>query len=319
MMLVCLDTVLVYMDKMIEETTTSLTHSGLENLNPDRSYVFICNHRDIAMDPAFVNYMLYHAGFETLQIAIGDNLLKKPFVSDLMRLNKSFIVKRSVKGRELLASLRLLSEYIHHCIETKNNVWIAQREGRAKDGIDRTDPALLKMLAIAHRKEPMRESLARLNIVPVTLSYQYDACDTLKAQELYIRATEGEFQKDEGSDIRSIVTGMMGQKGAVHVAFGQELALDTDDPEMIAASIDAQILANYRLQDINYLSLQRLLENDMLTEAESLHARRVLGNWQANTADLTAFEERLDTVAAELRGYWLRSYANSVLLKGETE
>ena len=308
-----------YMDKMIEETTTSLTHSGLENLNPDRSYVFICNHRDIAMDPAFVNYMLYHAGFETLQIAIGDNLLKKPFVSDLMRLNKSFIVKRSVKGRELLASLRLLSEYIHHCIETKNNVWIAQREGRAKDGIDRTDPALLKMLAIAYRKEPMRESLARLNIVPVTLSYQYDACDTLKAQELYIRATEGGFQKDEGSDIRSIVTGMMGQKGAVHVAFGQELALDTDDPEMIAASIDAQILANYRLQDINYLSLQRLLENDMLTEAESLHARRVLGNWQANTADLTAFEERLDTVAAELRGYWLRSYANSVLLKGETE
>jgi hypothetical protein len=112
---------------------------------------------------------------------------------------------------------------------------------------------------------------------------------------------------------------MMGQKGAVHVAFGQELALDTDDPEMIAASIDAQILANYRLQDINYLSLQRLLENDMLTEAESLRARRVLGNWQASTADLTAFEERLDTVAAELRGYWLRSYANSVLLKGETE
>ena len=133
-----------YMDKMIEETTTSLTHSGLENLNPDRSYVFICNHRDIAMDPAFVNYMLYHAGFETLQIAIGDNLLKKPFVSDLMRLNKSFIVKRSVKGRELLASLRLLSEYIHHCIETKNNVWIAQREGRAKDGIDRTDPCTIE-------------------------------------------------------------------------------------------------------------------------------------------------------------------------------
>lgn len=304
-----------YMDKMIEETTTSLTHSGLENLNPDRSYVFICNHRDIAMDPAFVNYMLYHAGFETLQIAIGDNLLKKPFVSDLMRLNKSFIVKRSVKGRELLASSRLLSEYIHHCIETKNNVWIAQREGRAKDGIDRTDPALLKMLAIAHRKEPMRESLARLNIVPVTLSYQYDACDTLKAQELYIRAKEGDFQKDEGSDIRSIVTGMMGQKGAVHVAFGQELVLDTDDPEAIAARIDAQILANYRLQDINYLALQRLLAAGMLTDDECLHARRILENWQAKPSDLAAFEQRLDTVADELRGYWLRSYANSVLLK----
>ena len=171
------------------------------------------------------------------------------------------------------------------------------------------------MLAIAHRKEPMRESLARLNIVPVTLSYQYDACDTLKAQELYIRAKEGDFQKDEGSDIRSIVTGMMGQKGAVHVAFGQELVLNTDDPEAIAARIDAQILANYRLQDINYLALQRLLAAGMLTDDECLHARRILENWQAKPSDLAAFEQRLDTVADELRGYWLRSYANSVLLK----
>jgi glycerol-3-phosphate O-acyltransferase len=304
-----------YMDKMIEETTTSLTHSGLENLRPGRSYVFICNHRDIAMDPAFVNYMLYHAGFETLQIAIGDNLLKKPFVSDLMRLNKSFIVKRSVKGRELLASLRLLSEYIHYCIETGSNVWIAQREGRAKDGIDRTDPALLKMLAIAHRKEPMRESLGRLHIIPVTLSYQYDACDTLKAQELYVREKEGRFQKDEGSDIRSIVTGMMGEKGAVHVAFGEELELDSDEPEKIATAIDAQILANYRLQDINYLALQRLLDEGQLTEAETLKASDILANWQAKADDLLAFEHRLSSVAAELQPYWLRSYANSAILK----
>ena len=108
---------------------------------------------------------------------------------------------------------------------------------------------------------------------------------------------------------------MMGQKGAVHVAFGQELVLDTDDPEAIAACIDAQILANYRLQDINYLALQRLLAAGMLTDDECLHARRILENWQAKPSDLAAFEQRLDTVADELRGYWLRSYANSVLLK----
>ncbi|HAR90379.1 MAG TPA: glycerol acyltransferase, partial [Gammaproteobacteria bacterium] len=145
------DVIAVYMDKMIHDTTTDLSNSGMDSLKSDRSYLFVSNHRDITMDPAFVNYMLYHGGLETLQIAIGDNLLKKPFVTDLMRLNKSFIVARSAKGRELLQSLKLLSEYIHHCIETGQNVWIAQREGRAKDGIDRTDPALLKMLAMGKR------------------------------------------------------------------------------------------------------------------------------------------------------------------------
>src|SRR5690606_132645 len=136
----------VYMDELIERTTSGLTNSGLDKLSHDKSYLFISNHRDIAMDPAFVNYMLYHAGFDTLFIAIGDNLLKRPFVNDLMRLNRSFIVKRSLKGRELLKSSKQLSEYIHHCIAENRNVWIAQREGRAKDGVDRTETALLKML-----------------------------------------------------------------------------------------------------------------------------------------------------------------------------
>ena len=159
------DVIAGYMDKMIQDTTTRLTNSGLERLKDGRNYLFISNHRDITMDPAFVNYMLYHAGHETLQIAIGDNLLKKPFVTDLMRLNKSFIVHRSLKGRELLQSLKLLSEYMHHCVTNRENVWIAQREGRAKDGIDKTDPALLKMLAMGRRDLLLGESLTSLNIV----------------------------------------------------------------------------------------------------------------------------------------------------------
>lgn len=319
-----------YMDKMIEDTTSSLTTSGLENLVPGRSYVFISNHRDIAMDPAFVNYMLYHAGFETLQIAIGDNLLKKPFVADLMRLNKSFIVKRSVKGRDLLAALRQLSEYIHHCIETDNNVWIAQREGRAKDGIDRTDPALLKMLAIAHRKLPLRESLGRLHIVPVTLSYQYDACDLLKAQELHAQSSGQGFAKDDDTDVRSIVTGMMGQKGAVHVAFGTELEIESDDPDRVAAQIDAQIRANYKVRDINFLALERLLALGALTENEAARASLQLAAWSAGAQggageDATkgspedrearqAFERRYAGVEESLRVIWLRSYANALLV-----
>src|SRR5690606_16605494 len=113
---------------------------------PSRPYLFISNHRDITMDPALVNYMLYHQGFDTLQIAIGDNLLKRPFLSDLMKLNKSFIVKRSLQGREKLAASKQLSAYISHCIATGQNVWIAQREGRAKDGVDKTESAIIKML-----------------------------------------------------------------------------------------------------------------------------------------------------------------------------
>ena len=153
-----------------DKTYENETNSGMENLKEGKNYLFISNHRDIAMDPAFVNYMLYHAGFETLKIAIGDNLLKKPFLTDLMRLNKSFIVQRSLKGRELLQSLKLLSEYIHQCVATGDSVWIAQREGRAKDGIDKTDPALLKMLAMSQRDLPLRESLSDLNIGPVCIS-----------------------------------------------------------------------------------------------------------------------------------------------------
>lgn len=304
-----------YMDKMIEDTTTSLSHSGLDKLSPTRSYVFISNHRDIAMDPAFVNYMLYHAGFETLQIAIGDNLLKKPFVSDLMRLNKSFIVRRSAKGRELLAALKTLSEYIHHCIETGNNVWIAQREGRAKDGIDRTDPALLKMLAMAHRKLPFGESLSRLHIVPVTLSYEYDACDELKARELYARDSDAGYSKDDDTDIRSIATGMMGEKGRVHVAFGSELVLGDEEPEQVAAMIDAQILANTHLQDINYLALQKLRERRALSSDEAVVADGALADWQPQEPDLALFTSRFASIDEELQIYWLRSYANAVLLK----
>ena len=195
------DVIAIYMDKMILDTTTKLTHSGLENLAEDRGYLFISNHRDITMDPAFVNYILYHAGYETLQIAIGDNLLKNPFVTDLMRLNKSFIVKRSLKGRELLKSLNLLSQYIHHCINNEHNVWIAQREGRAKDGIDKTDPTLLKMLAMGNRELSLGNSLKELRIVPVAISYEYDACDELKAEELYTLEQTGSFMKTDRSDI----------------------------------------------------------------------------------------------------------------------
>jgi glycerol-3-phosphate O-acyltransferase len=304
------DVIAGYMYKMIEDTTTSLTHSGLEQLDRQRSYLFVSNHRDITMDPAFVNYMLYKAGNRTVQIATGDNLLKKPFVSDLMRLNKSFIVQRSLKGRELLQGLTLLSEYMHYCIEQGSHVWIAQREGRAKDGVDKTEAALLKMLAMYQRKQPLNESLQKLHVVPVSISYEYDACDVLKAEELYAIETTGSFTKNEKSDIQSIVAGMIGFKGAVHVAFGSEMQYESDDPDAIAASIDSQILENYKLRDSNYIAFELLQEKGLLPESA---AGMKIDSPEIQRESREFFSNRLNQVDPKLHRHYLLSYANPVI------
>ncbi|HDZ08431.1 1-acyl-sn-glycerol-3-phosphate acyltransferase [Pseudohongiella sp.] len=309
------DVIAGYMDQMIERTTSRLTNSGLEKLSHDKSYLFISNHRDIAMDPAFVNYMLYHAGFDTLYIAIGDNLLKRPFVTDLMRLNKSFIVKRSLKGRELLKSSKQLSEYIHHCIEINRNVWIAQREGRAKDGVDRTDTALLKMLGMARRPAALGDALQALHIVPVSISYEYDPCDALKGDELHQKLETGSYQKDEQSDINSIVTGMVGFKGHVHVAFGDELTLDADmDDEAIAAQIDGQVINNYLLQQTNLLALQQLQhESPESVPPLSGEGSQVLAELQVDPATAEKFNARLSSMSPGARHHVRLMYANPVI------
>lgn len=310
------DVIADYMYKMIEDTTTSLTHSGLEQLDSERSYMFVSNHRDITMDPAFVNYMLYHAGNRTVQIATGDNLLKKPFVSDLMRLNKSFIVQRSLKGRELLRGLTLLSEYMHHCIEQGSHVWLAQREGRAKNGIDKTEAALLKMLAMYQRKQPLSESLQKLHIVPVSISYEYDACDVLKAEELHAIETTGSFVKNEKSDIQSIVAGMIGFKGAVHVAFGSEMQYESDDPDVIAASIDSQILENYKLRNSNYIAFELLREKGWLPESAA-GMKIIVPEMKGESRDM--FSNRLEQVDAKLHRHYLLSYANPVISRNRDQ
>ncbi|WP_417227695.1 1-acyl-sn-glycerol-3-phosphate acyltransferase [Amphritea sp.] len=244
-----------YMTKMIGRTTTRLSCSGIEALDTDEAYLFVSNHRDIAMDPAFINWALYQNGFDTLRIAIGDNLLRKPYVSDLMRLNKSFIVNRSAKGREVLTALGQLSAYIDHSlVQDEASIWIAQREGRAKDGNDFTDPAILKMFYMAHRKQrSFAEFVERAKIVPVSISYEYDPCDSAKALELDSKQQGGEYQKSQFEDIESIVAGINGDKGHVHVAFGEVIdGLDT--PDELAAEIDRQIIESYYLHPSNLLA-----------------------------------------------------------------
>ena len=246
-----------FMESMIASTTEGVTYSGLEQLDSEKGYLFISNHRDIAMDPAFVNWGLYKCGLETVRIAIGDNLLRKPCATELMRLNKSFIVKRSVKGpREMMKAFNELSAYIAHSLGDGHSIWIAQKEGRAKDGDDKTDPAILKMFYMAgkQQKRGFAEYMQSLNIVPVAISYEFDPGDEAKARELVERAQSGSYEKGEFEDIDSIVAGIVGFKGRVHVSLGKPLSGDYDSPEELAQAIDQAIHSQYRLFPSNLLA-----------------------------------------------------------------
>lgn len=283
-----------YLQHMIDSTCTKFTYSGLEHLEADKNYLFVSNHRDIAMDPAFVNWALCSENFKTVRIAIGDNLLSKPFTSDLMRMNKSFIVKRALKApREMMKALLQLSDYIFTSLQSDSSIWIAQREGRAKDGFDKTEPAIVKMFYINGKKKKIafNDYIKQLNIVPVAVSYEFDACDKQKAKELYAKAQTGEYKKSEFEDIESIVRGIVGQKGHVHVAFGKVLDANFEDAEQVANAIDEQIYRNYFLHPSNYIAAKQ-------------------GFNTISEVDKVAFEIRLQSIEPELQEAVLKMYAN---------
>lgn len=300
-----------YMTHMIETTTDGLSTSGLDKLDRNKAYLFLSNHRDIAMDPAFVNYSLYHAKMQTVRIAIGDNLLTKPFASDLMRLNKSFLVKRGdMPPRKLFAALKQLSSYIAFSLKDEQaNVWMAHREGRAKDGNDKTEAAIIKMLAMSKPKDcSFPDFIRSLNIVPVSISYELDPCDEAKARELYTRSVSGTYTKAEHEDVQSIGAGISGQKGRVHLAFGEPLSADFEDADEVAAHLDREIISNYLLQTTNLMAY-RALENAWpaldfdCDDVESQDEIRAV------------FENHIAAIPASYREHVLRMYAMPVYNK----
>lgn len=300
-----------YMRQMIERATGGFSVSGLEQLNPTGPYLYMSNHRDIAMDPAFTNYALHGNGYDTVRIAIGDNLLSKPWVSDLMRLNKSFIVKRSVSGpRELLAASRNLANYIQHSIKQEHApVWLAQREGRAKDGVDRTEPVVIKMLSMSRdkRQQEFAGHIQGLGIVPVAISYELDPCDALKANELYQLASQGSYEKAEQEDVASIARGISGDKGRVHVSFGTPLGGDLDTPEAVAAEVDRQIIQEYCLHPTNIYAYRELYGDDA-----PLPDNLYLEDGDCSEQE---FEARIAAMPEPHRPYALAIYANAVVSK----
>lgn len=293
----------------------------IASLDTDSRYTFISNHRDIVLDSALLDKLLIDAGFNTTcEIAIGDNLLKLPWVKDLVRVNKSFIVERALSMREMLMASKRLSEYMHFVIAEKNdNVWIAQREGRAKDSNDRTQEAILKMMVMGGEGSII-DRLKQLHLVPLAISYEYDPCDYLKAAELQARRDNPSWQKGPMDDVTSMQTGIMGYKGYIHYqcadcidSYLDTIPADTPKTELfrlIADHIDRQIFAGYRLYPNNYVALD-------LLHGDSAHA----GHYTAE--DKAQFEAylkgQLDKIEMEgkddayLREQMLKMYANPAI------
>lgn len=261
-------TVLAYEAVMgiAKKTTFSLTISGRSRLPEGRpACTFISNHRDIVLDASFLNVMLYEVGYGLTQVAIGDNLLIKPWIETVVRLNNAFIVKRGVSGRQQLEASIHLSQYIHYTIkETKESIWIAQREGRAKDSNDKTQSSILKMLNMGGDTKDILTNIMSLNIVPVSISYEFDPCDFLKAQEFQLKRDNPDFVKSKRDDLLAMETGILNEKGRVHFTLGSPInsslaQLDRDMEKVdlysaIASVIDKEIYKHYRFYPCNYVA-----------------------------------------------------------------
>jgi len=299
-------------------TTFSLTISGRSRL-PEGLVpcTFISNHRDIVLDAAFLNVMLYDVGYGMTQVAIGDNLLISPWIETVVRLNNSFIVKRGVSGRQQLEASALLSAYIHHTIkETKEPVWIAQREGRAKDSDDKTQNSILKMLNMGGDKDIV-SNLMELNIVPVAISYEFDPCDYLKAKEFQQKRDNPGFVKSKRDDLLSMETGILNDKGRVHFTICSPInpqlsQLDTnlDKNELytaVASIIDCEIYKHYRFYPCNYVAYDMLTHTNCFSSHYGPKDKKYFEGYLQGQLDKIVFPNKDE---AFLRSKILDMYAN---------
>lgn len=291
---------------------------NVDAIDMEKRYTFVSNHRDIVLDSALLDVLLVDAGCKTTcEIAIGDNLLSLPWVKDLVRINKSFIVERSVSLRQMLLSSKRLSDYMHLVIAQKHdNVWIAQREGRAKDSNDRTQESIIKMMVMGGEGS-LVERLKCLHIVPLAISYEYDPCDFLKAQEFQLKRDIADWKKGPMDDVVSMQTGIMGYKGHIHYDAAPciDAWLDTLDPDMpkadffkaVATHIDEEVFRRYRLYPSNYVALDEL-------EGTTAHADRYTAEQKAQfdgyIAQQMAKIQLPDKDEAFLRERLLTMYAN---------
>ncbi len=254
--------------KLMREASDGVTLNHTLVPDKQKAYTYISNHRDIILDSGFLSVLLVDQGMDTVEIAIGDNLLIYPWIKKLVRINKSFIVQRALTMRQMLESSARMSRYMHYTIAEKNqSIWIAQREGRAKDSNDRTQESVLKMLAMGGEGDIL-DRLMELNIVPLAISYEYDPCDFLKAQEFQLKRDVPDYKKTTADDLMNMQTGLFGYKGRVHFEVapcinGELAALDRSLPKtelfaQIAALMDRGIHRHYRMYPNNYVACDLL-------------------------------------------------------------
>lgn len=260
-----------FLEFLASKTSSGITADGFENVRPDRSYTYLSNHRDIVLDASFLNLCFIRQGYPITQIAIGNNLLIYDWINDLVRINRSFIVKRDVKPLQALEVAKQLSAYIHYVIaERHESIWIAQREGRAKDSNDVTQESLLKMLSIG-RAGSIAESLSELNILPVSISYEFDPNDYLKVKEFLLKQRDPEYKKSQHDDLFSMETGLLQHKGRIHFQLNRpvnsflknNMELSRHETiKFVRETIDREIHAGYKIFPVNYIAFDKLNKTD---------------------------------------------------------
>lgn len=305
------------LERVLAESSAGLTTSGFDKLDKQTAYLFISNHRDILLDTSLINLTLLKQKMILTASAIGDNLLKQPFLYTLSRINRNFIVQRSLSPRELLQSSQLMSQYIHQLITQQNrSVWLAQREGRTKDGNDATHSGILKMLSMAAEKGDLIAHFQALNIVPISISYEYDPTDSLKIPELLANLNNEKYVKKDNEDFNSILKGIMGQKKRIHIHAGEPLNASLDSLKEVSNAnqkiksltqlIDNQIITNYKLWPTNYVAYDVLFKTDKYAHQYRLEEK---------TDFRTRLEQKIDVNDAQAVERFLSMYAHPVVNK----
>ena len=304
-------------NQILTASSRGLTVEGLDELDKSQRYLYISNHRDIILDSALMNVKMHASGFSPTEIAIGSNLLIYPWINDLVRINRSFIVKRNIPVKQMLTSSKHLSHYIRHMITMgSDSIWIAQREGRAKDGNDLTQPALLKMLNMSNSND-FFEGFKELQIIPMAISYEIEPCGNEKVSELKKRQLDPNFQKTEKDDLMSMVSGLNNQKGQIHIQFGKQIDEDilhriaaepgpNERLKLLAEQIDKEIYKNYRLFSNNYIAYDLYFKTSKYADRYTLEEKESFLKLTHNRLKLVN-EDIEDSMVL-----WLKMYASPV-------
>ena len=311
------EVVYYYLQVIIDKTINKLSFSGLENLEPEKKYLFMSNHRDIILDSALLNVIFFENKIKTTEIAIGSNLLIFPWIEMLVKLNKSFVVKRNLPVKEMLAASKELSSYIKYTLlEKKNSIWIAQKEGRTKDGDDSTHSGLLKMIHMSS-KETVADYFKQIKLIPVSISYEVEPCDKAKTAELYARLRNGNYVKDPKEDLLSMSGGLENFKGRVHFHFGKvlneeldelnEIKFKNDQYVRLAQIIDKNIHQGFKLFEGSYIAY------DILSKTNKFEDKYTKAEFNAFNKHMIECINDIDGDQATIKRIFLGIYANPLI------